>query len=82
MNDTDMLPGSYPHRMYIVYDLYGLKHHIVEMREGLTDAEQTTKNIEDRATQPMESVNREFTVFSLKEEKPFSKEPVRLLAKF
>ena len=49
--------------MYIVYDLYGLKHHIVEMREGLTDAEQTTKNIEDRATQPMESVNREFTAF-------------------
>ena len=34
MNDTDMLPGSYPHRIYMV----GLKHHIVEIRGGVTDA--------------------------------------------
>ena len=34
--------------------LYGLKHHIVEMIGGVTDAGQTT-NIEDRATQPMEA---------------------------
>ena len=38
--DTDMLPGSYPHR----YGLYGLKHHIVEMRDGVTDAGQTMTN--------------------------------------
>ena len=35
-----MLPGSYPHR----YGLYGLKHHIVEMRDGVTDAGQTMTN--------------------------------------
>ena len=40
MNATDMLPGSYPHIIY-VYGLYGLKHHIVEMRGGVTDAGQT-----------------------------------------
>ena len=54
-DDTDMLPGSYPHRKY---SLYGLKHHIVEMRGGVTDAGQRTNertNIEDRATQPMEA---------------------------
>ena len=37
-----------------IYSLYGLKHHIVEMRGGVTDAGQRT-NIEDRATQPMEA---------------------------
>ena len=40
-----------------IYGLYGLKHHIVEMRGGVTDAGRTNKrtNIEDRATQPMEA---------------------------
>ena len=40
-----------------IYGLYGQKHHIVEMRGGVTDAGQTTKqpNNEDRATQPMEA---------------------------
>ena len=33
MNDTDMLPGSYPHRKY---GLYGLKHHIVEIKEDMS----------------------------------------------
>ena len=40
-----------------IYGLYARKHHVVEMRGGVTDAGQTTKqttNIEDRATQPME----------------------------
>ena len=37
-----------------IYGLYGLKHHIVEISGGVTDAGQTT-NIEDRATQPMEA---------------------------
>ena len=37
-----------------IYGLYGLKHHIVEMRGGVTDAGQPT-NSEDRATQPMEA---------------------------
>ena len=50
-----MLPGSYPHR----YGLYGLKHHIVEMRDGVTDAGRTNddeqQTSEDRATQPMEA---------------------------
>ena len=50
MNDTDMLPGSYRHRKYMVY---GLKHHIVEMRGGVTDAGRPIT--EDRATQPMEA---------------------------
>ena len=40
--DTDMLPGSYPHRKYI--GLYARKHHEVEMRENVTDAGQTTNN--------------------------------------
>ena len=40
-----------------IYGLYGLKHHIVEMRGGVTDAGQTNNrmNNEDRATQPMEA---------------------------
>ena len=42
-----------------IYCLYGLKHHIVEMRGGVTDAGQQTNNertnSEDRATQPMEA---------------------------
>ena len=40
-----------------IYDLYGLKHHIVEMRGGVTDAgqQQQQPNSEDRATQPMEA---------------------------
>ena len=41
-----------------IYDLYGLKHHTVEMRGGDTDAGQTNDKqtwIEDRATQPMEA---------------------------
>ena len=40
-----------------MYGLYGLKHHIVEMRGGVTDAGQPNErtNIEDRATQPMEA---------------------------
>ena len=37
-----------------IYGLYGLKHHIVEMRGGVTDSGQTTIS-EDRATQPMEA---------------------------
>ena len=37
-----MLPGSYPHIKY-VYGLYGLKHHTVEMRVGVTDAGRTTE---------------------------------------
>ena len=37
-----------------IYGLYGLKHHIVEMRGGVTDAGQTTI-CEGRATQPMEA---------------------------
>ena len=40
-----------------IYGLYGLKHHIVEMRGGVTDAGQTTTNIEDRATQPMDDID-------------------------
>ena len=39
MNDTDMLPGS----SQKIYGLYGLKHHIVEMRGGVTDAGQTNE---------------------------------------
>ena len=31
-----MLPGSYP-----IYGLYGLKHHIVEISEGVTYAGRT-----------------------------------------
>ena len=40
-----------------IYGLYGLKHHIVKMRGGVTDAGQTTErtHIEDRASQPMEA---------------------------
>ena len=38
-----------------IYGLYGLKHHIVEMRGGVTDAGQPTTNIEDKDTQPMEA---------------------------
>ena len=41
------------HILTEIYGLYGLKHHIVEMRRGVTDAGQT--NSEDRATQPMEA---------------------------
>ena len=39
-------------------NMYGLKHHIVEISGDVTDAGQTTNkrtNIEDRATQPMEA---------------------------
>ena len=36
-----------------IYGLYGLKHHIVEMRGDVTDAGQPTdRTTEDRATQP------------------------------
>ena len=37
-----------------IYGLYGMKHHIVDIRGDVTmrDDEQTT---EDRATQPMEA---------------------------
>ena len=40
-----------------MYGLYGLKHHIVEMGGGVTDAGRTNDrpNSEDRATQPMEA---------------------------
>ena len=39
-----------------IYGLYGLKHHIVEMEGGVTDAgQQQQPNSEDRATQPMEA---------------------------
>ena len=42
MNDTDMLPGSC-RVLKKIYGLYGLKHHIVEMRGGVTDAGRTTE---------------------------------------
>ena len=42
-----------------IYGLYGLKHHIVEMRGGVTDAGRTNDErqtiSEDRATQPMDA---------------------------
>ena len=40
-----------------MYGLFGLKHHIVEMRGGVTDAGQTNKQTisKDGATQPMEA---------------------------
>ena len=49
-----MLPGSYPHKLY---GLYARKHHIVEMRGGVSDAGQPTERTisEDRATQHMEA---------------------------
>ena len=37
-----------------IFDLCGLKHHIVEMRGGVTDAWRQTTTTEDRATQPMQ----------------------------
>ena len=42
-----------------IYGLYGLKHHIVEMGGGVTDAGQTTDS-EDRATQPKWKLEAEF----------------------
>ena len=52
MNDTDMLPGSYPHRkIWFVWS----ENHIVEMRGGVTDAGRRQTISEDRATQPMEA---------------------------
>ena len=56
MNTEDMLTLIISSQK--IYGLYGLKHHIVEMRRGVTDAGQRTNeqtNIEDRATQPMEA---------------------------
>ena len=49
--DTDMLPGSYPHRKYMVCMVWNI------MRGGVTNAGRTTErtNSEDRATQPMEA---------------------------
>ena len=44
-----------------IYGLFGLKHHIVEMRGDVTDAGRTTTEqtiTEDRATQPMEAGGR------------------------
>ena len=42
-----------------IFVVYGLKHHIVEMREDVTDAAQMTDKqtiTEDRATQPIEAM--------------------------
>ena len=52
-DDTHMLPGSYPHRKYIV----GLKHHTVgDKVEILQCGTLDRKTIsEDRATQPMDA---------------------------
>ena len=36
--DTDMLPGSYPHRKYVVCMLGNIMIHIVEMRGDVTHA--------------------------------------------
>ena len=44
-----------------MYGLYGLKHHMVEMGGGVTDAGRMTK-IEDRATQPNGSWRRSFAI--------------------
>ena len=38
--DTDMLSGSYPGRKYMVCIV--MKHHIVEMRRGVTNAGRQT----------------------------------------
>ena len=42
---------------FIIYSLYGLEHHIVEISGDVTDAgERTDKRTrEDRATQPMDA---------------------------
>ena len=56
MNTEDMLTLIISSQK--IYGLYGLKHHVVEMRGGVTDAGQTTNErtlkIELRA-QPMEA---------------------------
>ena len=41
------------HILQKIYGLYGLKHHIVEIREDVTMRDGRTT--EDRATQPMEA---------------------------
>ena len=45
---------------HILKEKYGLKHHIVEMRGGITDAGRRTTISEDRATQPMEAILKAF----------------------
>ena len=52
-----------------IYGLYGLKHHIVEMRWVVTDAGQMTneRTSEDRATQPMEAGGRVWQFWNLVE---------------
>ena len=67
MNDTDMLPGSYPHRKYIVCMVWNIIKWRWEEVLPMRDNEQTT-NSEDRATQPMEaggwvSQNPEISVY-------------------
>ena len=44
--------------------MYGRKHHIVEMRGGVTDAGQPIEQLitEDRATQQMEAGRLSFTI--------------------
>ena len=59
MNTEDMLTLTccQDHILTEIYGLYSQKHHIVEMRGGVTDAgrqRRQTKS-EDRATQPIEA---------------------------
>ena len=42
-----------------IYGLYGLKHHIVEIRVGVTRRDEQT-TMEDRATQPLGCWKAEF----------------------
>ena len=59
MNTEQMtLTCCQDHILQKIYGLYGLKHHIVEMREGVTGAGRTNKQTtitEDTASQPMEA---------------------------
>ena len=50
--DTDMLPGSYPHRKYIICMLGNLIKRRWEEMLPMRDEQQTS---EDRATQPLEA---------------------------
>ena len=52
MNDTDMLPGSYPHRKYMICMVWNI---ILWRWEEVLAMREERPNTEDRATQPMEA---------------------------
>ena len=49
-----------------MYGLYGLKHHIVDISEDVTDAGRTNdkQTRKDRATQPLDAGRLRFAIIS------------------